>query len=116
MCISNYENQLLQMFGKGGGCKYAPSAYKLLMEETTHNLFLPQWNKICGFAKVFFLRGSSPQGGSRTHTQGGGTWRGLGQPRNEKEEKPMLVSRRQPRQQVEAAEEEAGGTKRFVKG
>ena len=54
---------------------------------------------------------------SYTHTQGGGTWRGLGlrQPRNEKEEKPMLVSRRQPRQQVEAAEEEAGGTKRFVK-
>ena len=65
--------------------------------------------------KFFFTRVLPTGGGSRTHTQGGGTWRGLGQPRNEKEEKPMLVSRRQPRQQVEAAEEEAGGTKRFVK-
>ena len=63
----------------------------------------------------FFTRVHPTGGGSRTHTQGGRTRRGLGQPRNEKEEKPMLVSRRQPRQQVEAAEEEAGGTKRFVK-
>ena len=65
----------------------------------------------------FFTRVLPTGGGSRTHTQGGGTRQGLGlgQPRNEKEEKPMLVSRRQPRQQVEAAEEEAGGTKRFVK-
>ena len=63
----------------------------------------------------FFTRVLPTGGGSRTHTQGGRTRQGLGQPRNEKEEKPMLVSRRQPRQQVEAAEEEAGGTKRFVK-
>ena len=66
---------------------------------------------------MFYFYEGPPHRGqfSYTHTQGGGTWRGLGQPRNEKEEKPMLVSRRQPRQQVEAAEEEAGATKRFVK-